>query len=161
MGRSLGFQGISVHKDRLATSALISVLALEFVDRGQQSVPFETISEQAVALVDAVPASEVTAIIDALLQRLMMTQARVFRCQEKSLVLTEDAIRHPSTVQDALRGFAGNLDSRRLPAERGLTAERTESASGSEQPEALNDFFQGFDQEIMRARLGDKGKSEP
>ena len=150
-----------MHKDRLVTSAFISVLAVEFVDRRQQSVPLETISEQAVALVDAVPATEVTPIIDALLQRLMITQARVFRCQESSLVLTEDAIKDPSTVLDALRGFADNLDSRRLPTERRLTTERTESASGSEQPEALDDFFQGFEQEIMRARLGDKGKSGP
>jgi hypothetical protein len=139
-----------VHEDRSVKLALISVLAMEFVDRRRSSVPFDTINET-VARNAKVPPTIAMPVISTLVQRLTVTQALVFKSEENCLVLTQDAVAEPSTVRDALRSFWDNRDSEKQP---------TESATKSEQPGALTDFFEGFEKEIMKARLGDEGSRD-
>jgi hypothetical protein len=143
-----------VHEDSSVASAFITVLSVEFVDRAQRSVPLDAISEQAMAHIQVLPQTEAVPIIRALVGRLTMMQALVFRCEENHLMLTEGAIGEPSKVRDALRHFAEDFGSAEI------SSDPPKLSAEPEHAEVLTDFFEGFEREIMKARLGEQGSHD-
>ena len=190
----LDSRGINVDEDRVMMSAFIDALFWEFIKRKHESVTLDAIGQRTAALLrQAPPPSGKTS---ALIQQLTVSQASVFRYEERRLMLTESAISQPQAVEDALLRFIEDLrlrepsagragpettterpagppepppgsgrpaDSERPPG-RQRSSERppesTEPAPASERSKALEDFFEGFEQEILKARLGNEGSQE-
>ena len=173
-----------MQQDRSVASAFIYVLKDEFVARRHGSVTLDLISERAAARLSVVPRSELAPLVVVLVRRLTEAQAPVFRCKDGHLMLTESAISVPSSIADALRSFGDSLypgnrpetESKRPPAAQRPESEQPAALEGSkaqeqpagpsrpvtgaEQSEALDDFFEGFEKDIMKARLGTEGNQE-
>jgi hypothetical protein len=143
-----------VLEDHLVTSAFVSVLTSEFVQRGHGSVELETIKQQIFTIVDVSGGPDardrVTPVMGMLVQRLTRAEAPVFRRDGNRLTLTQTAISEPSVVREALRNLEPGQEA---------PPSAPEGAPVS-QEDVLSAYFEGFEREIMRARLGDEGSSE-
>ncbi len=145
-----------MHEDRSVILAFIDVLTTEFIHRGRLSIRVEAVGQRAGRELSLVSPAEVMPIISDLIQRLTITEAQVFRQQDDRLALTEDAVCNPATVGNALQSFRNGIASRLKPS-----TESTEKVQASQsEREVLDDFFRGFDREIMRARLGEDGNQD-
>lgn len=144
-----------VREDRYVTSAFVRVLMVELVERRRPWITLETANDQTVAIVRRIPGSGSVLVppVSRLAQRLAEAYAEAFAWDGSRLVLTEQAVSDRPAVLEALRRFraAANAEA---PPTKGAEATEARPDPAAKEIEALDHFFDGFEKEIMRARLG-------
>ena len=155
-------RGIGMRDDQWVVAALVDVLAAEFVEDGREFIEIEAVSAKVFATLrpSETPEAEMSVllVVRAAAERLATACAGVFRYEEGRLLLTEAALRRPSSVSEALSGWWTRPSRLVKPP---VSPSPTAPEAGPVEPEAgndpLTDFFEGFEREIMQARLGNEG----
>jgi hypothetical protein len=146
--------GINVHEDRNVTWAFVRVLVVEFVERQKSSITLDVANDRTVAMVRPHLRSADAQIptVSALAKRLAEMHAEAFIWDGRILLLKERMASDRAAVLDTLRQF-GTAATAEVPPAAAAAAKQSapESARDSK---ALDDFFDGYEKEIMKARLG-------
>lgn len=150
-------------EDLNVTSAFVRVLMVEFVERQRPWITLETADDQTVAMVRTLPQYRDVQVpsVGTLAQRLAETHAETFTWDGGRLLLTDRAVSDRAAVFDVLHRFLAAVNAERPPAAsdapkqlRSDPAAKEGNDPASKEAKALYDFFDGYEKEIMKARLG-------
>ncbi|MBV9011135.1 MAG: hypothetical protein JO281_23045 [Pseudonocardiales bacterium] len=148
-------------------SSLVKKLTENFLDGRRDKVSVRDLQDQVIRLVasHSQMQTEVTRIrmtVIALIKYLALTQGEVFILHDDDLL--ELAVLASDQRMEMIGYAIGNFDTlvkARLNQRRSLRSPKEQASnSPTVASEALNKFLDGFEEEIMRARLGREGTSD-
>ncbi|HEX3956462.1 MAG TPA: hypothetical protein VHZ03_07495 [Trebonia sp.] len=151
-------------EDLKVTSAFARVLLVEFVDKHRQWIALEMAKDQIASIVRTFPGSHDVQVrsISFLIRRLMDEHADKFVLDGGRLLLTDQASANRAAVSDALNQLLAQTTTSASSSisDQSTAADSQGVDSKGHEERALNEFFDGYEKEIMRARLGQDVRPE-
>lgn len=161
-------------------SPFVSKLTDNFLNRQRNTVTVAELQEQVTRLLDTqqdlvIESMQARMVVLAFARYLARTQREIFvlRDDHRLEVISRPPSEREDLVERAIEDFTLSLETRlrqnearrsreaaqpwpppRSPRSRSTSSQTPPSTVGVATPEALNKFFDGFGEEIMRARLG-------